>query len=643
MTSIADGSVNIQTTVEPAPSTPSWFGEVTVMAAYLRQQDILSKINDRVRFVRRRFGHYEVIDFLAVLFGYAISGERTLEAFYERLQPFAVAFMALFERTRLPSRSALSRFLAQLSEGPVEALRLLFLDDLLSRPLAHETNEKQSGGLVDRTGGGWVVFDIDGTREAARQRALPKTEDLPPPFRRLDSVCAAGYTGRKRGEVVRTRTVISQAHNFQWLGSLGNRGNGHYRKELRQGLSAIGRYLAAQQLPQERALLRLDGQYGTGAVLSDLAGFAFVTRGKEYTALDHPLVQARLHLPPDQFQQRPESQTVRSLYDCPQVPVGSEGMLCRVVVATHPAGKKKSPVGVTREGVVYELFFSNLPQQAFTASDVVELYLHRGAFEPALADEDAELDPDRWCSHSAWGQECWQVIAQWVWNLRLELGHRLVPTPLRTTEFAPALSSPSEQVATRPASSPPASGYGPPTGATSWKTGRFTGADFPLQPDGTLRCPAGQPLRPQERRREADGSLRLVYAASIRHCRPCPLREQCQWEGRATAKPRQVSVLLHPLQAGSAPLLWCDWSRREHRRACLQLTRQQRIEVGLSPPATSPPTTDGIFSRAQRAHSRLSWAERVARNARPSTAGRVTIKLFGIPASFAASLGLATA
>jgi hypothetical protein len=323
--------------------------------------------------------------------------------------------------------------------------------------------------------------------------------------------------------------------------------------------------------------------------------------------------------------------------------VGSESVLCRVVVATHPASKKKSPVGVTRAGVVYELFFSNLPQQAFTASDVVELYLHRGAFEPALSDEDQELDPDRWCSHSAWGQECWQVIAQWVWNLRLEVGHRLEPTSLRTTEFASALSSQSEQVATRPASSPPASGYGPPTTATSWKTGRFTGADFPLQPEGTLRCPAGQPLRPQERRREADGSLRVVYAASIRHCRPCPLREQCQWEGNATAKPRQVSVLLHPLRVGPAPLLWRDWSRRAHRRACMQLMRQQRIEVSLSPPATLPPTTDVILSRAQRAHSRLSWAERLARNARPPTAGRVTIKLFGIPESFAASLGLATA
>ncbi|GHP00523.1 hypothetical protein KSF_105700 [Reticulibacter mediterranei] len=201
--------------------------------------------------------------------------------------------------------------------------------------------------------------------------------------------------------MVRTRTVISQAHGFQWLGSFGNRGNGLYREELRQGLSAISRYLAVHQFPCERCLLRLDGQYGMGTVLADLAGFAFVTRGKEYTVLDHSLVQACLHLPADQFQQRPESQIVRRLYDCPQVSVGPAGVLYRVVVATHPEGRKKSPVGVTREGTVYELFFTNLPQQAFTASDVVELYLHRGTFEPQLSDEDKEQDPDRWCSHSA--------------------------------------------------------------------------------------------------------------------------------------------------------------------------------------------------------------------------------------------------
>jgi len=146
------------------------------------------------------------------------------------------------------------------------------------------------------------------------------------------------------------------------------------------------------------------------------------------------------------------------------------------------------------------------------------------------------------------------VVAQWVWNLRLEQGHLLSPTPLRITEFAPAIPPQNKQAATYPPGSAPASGYGPPTPATSWKTGRFTGADFPLQPDGTLRCPAGQSLRAHERRQEADGSLRVVYAASITSCRPCPLREQCRWNGAATTKPPQVSILLHPLPVGSAPL-----------------------------------------------------------------------------------------
>jgi hypothetical protein len=328
---------------------------------------------------------------------------------------------------------------------------------------------------------------------------------------------------------------------------------------------------------------------------------------------------------------------VRTLYDCPQIPIGPDDVPCRVVLATHPASKKKSPVGVTRSGVVYELFFTNLPQQAFTACDVVELYLHRGAFEPLLSDEDKELDPDRWCSHSAWGQECWQVVSQWVWNIRLELGHQLHPDPIRTTELAPALSSPSPHTA-------PVSGYAPPNVGSAWKTGRFSGHDFVLQPDGTLRCPANQELRAHEQRRETDGSLRVVYGANIRSCRPCLLREQCQWQGSATAKPRQVSVLLHPLIVGSAPLLWLDWSRKAHRRACMRLLRHQRIEVNLSlPTAAPPPTTSVVLSRAQRAHSRLPWIERLARNRCTQTAGQVTIRLFGVPAAFAALLELAIA
>jgi hypothetical protein len=634
MTTIAYAPVNIQTSAESVPAIPAWFGEITLLAHYLTRQSILERISEQVRFARRRFGRYEVIDFLAVLFGYAISGERTLEAFYQTVLPWSEPFMALFNREKLPSRSALSRFLAAFTLEAVEALRALFVEDLLARPLAQE---QQRGELLDRAGGQWEVIDIDGTREAARQRALPKTEDLPAAQRRLDEVCAAGYTGRKRGEVIRTRTVVSQAHNSQWLGSFGNRGNGEYRKELAHALGVIRRYLAALGLPQTHALLRLDGLYGTGAVLTDLDGLFFVMRGKDYAVLDHPTVQARLHLPPDASFSRPESTLVRTLYDCPDVPVGKTGCRCRVVVAAHPAAEKKSRIGRTRKGVVYELFFTQMPQSGFTASDVVALYLHRGAFEAVLSDEDREIDPDRWCSHAPAGQEAFQIVSQWVWNLRLELGHMLEPTPLRTTEFAPPMKeSTIEQV--------PVQGYGTPSVALPWKAGRFSGQDFALQPDGTLRCPASQTLVAHERRRETDGSLRVVYAASIRSCRPCLLREQCQWQGSATVKPRQVSVLLHPLIVGDEPLLWRDWSRRFHRRACMQLLRHQRVEAQLgSGDAATPTITPALLSRAERAHYRLCWAERLARNARPETSGQVTIRLFGIPDVFATSLGLATA
>lgn len=639
MTSITSFPVSIQASADSVPSLPCWFGEVTLMAHHLQRQGVLAAIEEQVRFARRRFGRYEVIDFVAVLFGYAISGERTLEAFYERLLPWAAAFMALFGRDRLPARSTLSRFLASLDQAAVEALRTLFLHDLLARRLV---NEEQSGGLWDRQGNPFLVFDIDGTREAARQRALPKTGDRPAPSRRLRPLCAPGYTGRKRGEVVRTRTTVLQAHTPQWLGTFANPGNGQYREELRRGVAALQAYLQAHHLSQECALAdRLDGLYGTGAVLADLAGFSFVMRGKDYQLLDRPEIQVRLHLPPDQQFSRPESQLVRTLYDCPQVPIGPSGVRCRVVVATHPALETKSQVGVERDGVVYELFLTNLPQGGFPPADVVALYLHRGAFENALSDEDQEQDPDRWASHAAWGQEAWQIVCQWVWNLRLELGHQLHPDPVRTTEFAPACLPVPEEEALSPSPTPP---YGPAEVALPWKQGRFSGRDFALQPDGTLRCPAGQSLFAQERRKEGDGSLRLVYAARIGQCRRCPLRESCQWHGSATKKPRRVSLLLHPLVAGERPLLWRDWSRRVHRREGRQLLCQQRVEVQIEPVNTAGPAIEpSPLSRAERAHYRLSWDDRLARNARVPTAGRVTIRLFGVPEDFATSLGLTTA
>jgi hypothetical protein len=661
--SIVDFPVRIQTSSQSVPSTPSWFGEVTMIAHFLKRQGVLSAIEEQVRFARRRFGHYDVIDFVAVLLGYAISGERTLETFYERVQPFANAFMALFGRERLPHRSTLSRFLAALDQATVEALRALFLKDLLARSLE---KEEKPGGLWDRQGTHYLVFDVDGTRQAARQRALPCTPDLPPAQRRLQEVCAPGYTGRKRGEVVRTRTTMLQAHTNQWVGTFSGAGNGDYRGELRQAVQAISAYGNAHAVPLSQAVVRLDGQYGNGAIVADLAGLAYVMRGKDYGLLDLPQVQARLAQPPDQQTTHPETGTCRALFDCPDLLLTPTGPRTRVIVATHPATTTAAPIGTTRGEVVYELFFTALPVGAFTAADVVDLYLHRGAFETVLADEDQEQDPDRWCSHTAWGQEFWLILAQWIWNLRLELGHALHPTPMRTTEFASAHSAEPTHPA-EPAHPVESRSYGPPQFARPSFTGGFAGSAFSLQSDGTLRCPASHPLYPQERRLERDGSLRLLYAARIGHCRPCPLREQCQGQGRATIKPRRVSAVCWPIIPGSpptitslsvppepppapaeplpdpCPVLWGDWERRSHRRELVKLLRHQRVDVRLaetSPPAQSPPTRP--LSRAERAHWRLSWAQRLARNAAPPASPSVSITLFGIPDAFAEVIGLST-
>jgi hypothetical protein len=511
---MSQSSVTIQIVPESRPSTPSWLGEVAAFAQVLTHLGLLKAIQMHVRFARARFGHYDLIDFVVVLIGYVVSGEPTLLAFYERLTPFAEPFMALFGRKQLPHRSTLSRFLAALDQPTLEALRTCFQEDLLARlPFP------SPGGLFDRQGVQWLVIDVDGTRQAARQRALPQTDALPTPRRRFDRVCAPGYAGRKRGEVVRTRTVILQTHTHQFLGTFGAPGNGDYRGDLQRAVGVIRSYAAQHGLSPTSILVRLDGLYGDAAPLLDVlaAQLSVIVRSRAYHLLDLEAVRQTLARPPDQINTHVESGMTRMLYDCVSVPLTPTGPEVRLVVATHPATDAAPAVGVERDGTVYELFVSTLPSPAFTASDVLDLYLHRGSFETVLADEDEEQDMDRWYSHTPCGQEFAQIIAQWIWNLRLELGQQLSPAELRTIEFAPAHEA--EVPSTNepePAKVPTSTvRYGPPQWARPSFTHGFPGSAFTSQPDGTLLCPANHPLYPQERRPERNGSLRVLYAARI--------------------------------------------------------------------------------------------------------------------------------
>jgi hypothetical protein len=288
-----------------------------------------------------------------------------------------------------------------------------------------------------------VSYIIENVHELSNQTTLIDTEDLPAPHRRFKAVCAPGYQGRKRGEVVRTRTVILQAHMHQLLGTFGGPGNRDYRGELQRAVGVIRSYAAQLEFPLSSILVRLDGLYGDAAPLLDVlsADLGVIARSRAYHLLDLDVVKLRLSRAPDQFSTHPESGMTRALYNCASAPLTPTGSTVRLVVATHSATGSAPSVGVERDGIVYELFVSIPPSPAFTASAVLDLYLHRGSFETTLADEDVEQNADRWYSHTPCGQEFAQIFAQRTWNIRLELGQQLSEAQLCTTKFAPALEA----------------------------------------------------------------------------------------------------------------------------------------------------------------------------------------------------------
>jgi len=617
-------------------------------------------------------GDYEAIDFAALLFGYAVSGEPTLEAYFERLIPFGQPFMVLFGREDLPHRSSLSRFLAAVDEPCLEALRSCCEHDLAQRGPTGE----ESGGLFDRQRQRLLIFDVDGTRQAARQRPLATSTDLPAPHRRLVSVCAPGYTGRKRGEVVRTRTTILQAHLQQWLGTFGHAGNGDYGAELLSACRVIADYLRAKGLGLSQGLLRLDGLYGTASILSLIQryGLGFVVRGRDYQLLDHPRVQERLQRPCDQVLEHPETQVRRELFDVGSIadwlePVPGLELACRVIVTRRPApdNPEKVAVGKLIGHHVYELFLTSHSAQGLSAADVVDLYHQRGAFEQVLSDEDQEQDPDRWCSCMPCGQEFWQIISQWVWNLRLELGQVGQEPALRWTHWAdpalPVQPVPGEEpsVGEVPVEEETVDLYGPLELSREWAKarGRFAGQDFDLRDDGTVECPAGKIMRPRERRTLPTGDVRILYTAKVADCRGCELASQCLGSGASGTQPRRVSAISkllgqhrRPKQApepaaeattGPQALLWCDRNGRRLRRRFVSLLRRQCVTITRmvpEEPTAVLSTQWHHWTRAERAHRRQDWADRLARNASHADTPHYSFTLFGIVPALAAYLGL---
>jgi hypothetical protein len=184
---------------------------------------------------------------------------------------------------------------------------------------------------------------------------------------------------------------------------------------------------------------------------------------------------------------------------------------------------------------------------------------------------------------------------------------------------------------------------------------------FVLQPEGTLLCPENKTLRPAERRR-----TRVRFRARDTDCRACPRKALCLGEGASGKRGRRVDwplaalaslprapstpstgperilappspVFTPPAPPGPEPVYWYDLPATALRRLLPATLRFQRIE-GLSGLSTTA-TPTRLLNRDRRAHRRLRWSERLARNARPPSAPALRLHVHGVPDALAECLG----
>ena len=95
--------------------------------------------------------------------------------------------------------------------------------------------------------------------------------------------------------------------------------------------------------------------------------------------------------------------------------------------------------------------------------------------------------------------------------------------------------------------------------------------------------------------------------------------------------------------ATQAELLWLDLPAYRIRREYVTQLRRQTVTIaaarGDSAPAEAP-VTPRTRTRAERAHRRLSWEARLARNRRDAARSGYRFTVFGVVPALAASLGL---
>lgn len=384
----------------------------------------------------RREGGFSGGDVVLFLMAYFASTPGSgLKDFYAGAKPWWRHLASIASRRLLPSPPSMSRALSRADHELVRPFGRWLLTEsldirqLLDHPVAQQRDAK---GQV------WHVFHFDPTTPALRQRALPAREGFPGAVRRADRLAKPGRSGRKRGEVVFTRSVLQHGGSGLWIDMRVDAGHGEARDQLASAVDAVVHVCNHIHHPPELAVTCCDGQWGG---IPSIAAFRakdtrFVTRCSRYKLLEQPEIRRALrsaswYLVPDSGSgpQRGCADVGWVLLEPGQGTRRSDGTeyapeRVRIVVTRYPVSDhvKRHGRGHLIDGTVYELFATDLDEESWPAEAVCEAYFARCGQENRFAQEDREFQLDRIYAYEPAGQELASIVGAFVWNWRVLAG-----------------------------------------------------------------------------------------------------------------------------------------------------------------------------------------------------------------------------
>lgn len=624
----------------------------------------------REQVLDRRAGAYEFVDLALFLLAFFTSADRTasLSEFAAQSRTYGPELAGVGGRARWLSQPSLSRALAAV--GP--SLATEASERMLSATSAFslESPLARNSGYLDGLGEPWWVLHWDTTVTALRERALPEDDTLPAAIRLTTGFAAAGYPGRKRGEVQISRSVLQDACSSAWLHVDVQPGNGSLAEQFDAVAAAAVRYLREDPARMESAVVVADGVGGGSLQATRVrqSGVHVLTRWAQYGVLEAPECRALLAsegwMDVEDSRSGPRRQArelgTTMLWDNAEY---------RVLVSRYrmSPGRPRG-VGHALDGWRYELFLTTLPASRWAAPDLVQLYYGRTAIENRFAAEDREFGLDRVFSYSRPGQQLACAIALSVWNLRVAGGFAAVPEhvtrkPMRDrpeVEVAPVVGAASsgdapelDLVEPPPESQDATSLSSPPQDPLPKALMRWC-AEHPswhVDPDGYgLRCPQDKLLTLSGLRPGPAKKVLARYRPSHGVCPTCPNRASCSPRSTAANFRREVNVTIPSKDASgtgrshpaSTPALRLQRLRLSVepmtlpqylpattvllpaplRRKTRELISQATVRVWLPPrPDETPddlPNDHVADDDADRQGRRLSIAERIAMNAHPN-------------------------